>query len=64
MANLLDELRHKTEGRVSDSRWCIGIFLTYYLRPYYGPGVDSASNEEWKFGSFGLFKSPGLVQGV
>jgi len=33
MAQLVEALRYKPEGRGFDSRWC-----------HYGPGVDSASN--------------------
>ena len=45
VAQLVDELRYKTEGRGFDSRWCHwNFFLTLFFRPHYGPGVDSASN--------------------
>jgi hypothetical protein len=38
-------LRHKSEGRCFDSRWCHWISpLTKFFRSYYGTGVDSASN--------------------
>ena len=37
-------LRYKPAGRGFDSRWCHWSFSLTYLRPQYGPGVDSASN--------------------
>jgi len=44
MAQLVEALRYKPEGRGFDSRWCHwNLSLTYFL-PHYGPGVDSASN--------------------
>jgi hypothetical protein len=45
VVQLVEALRYKPEGRGFDSRWCHwNISLTYTFRPYYGPGVDSASN--------------------
>jgi hypothetical protein len=45
VAQLVEALRYKPEGRGLDSRWCHWIFsLTQSFRPHYGPGVDSASN--------------------
>ena len=45
MAQLVEALRHKPEGRGFDSRWCHWNFsLIHSFRPRYGPGVDSASN--------------------
>ena len=45
VAQLVEALRYKLEGRRFDSRWCHWNFsLTYSFRPYYGPGDDSASN--------------------
>ena len=45
MAQLVEALRYKPEGRGFDSRWCHWNFLlTLSLRPHYGPGADSASN--------------------
>jgi hypothetical protein len=42
---LVEALRYKPEGRWFDSRWCHWNFsLTQSFRPYYGPGIDSASN--------------------
>jgi len=44
VAQLVEALRYKSEGRGFDSRWCHWYFLlTYSFQPYYGPGVDSAS---------------------
>ena len=44
VAQLVEALRYKPEGRGFDSRWCHWNFsLTYSFRPHYGPGVDSAS---------------------
>ena len=45
VAQLVEALRYKPEGRGFDSRWCHWNFsLTLSFRPYYGTGVDSASN--------------------
>ena len=45
VAQLVEALRYKPEGRWFDSRWCHWNFLlTSSFRPHYGPGVDSASN--------------------
>ena len=43
VAQLVEALRYKPEGRGFDSRWCHWNFsLTLSFRPHYGPGVDSA----------------------
>jgi hypothetical protein len=45
VAQLVEALCYKPEGRGFDSRWYHWNFsLTYSFRPHYGPGVDSASN--------------------
>ena len=44
MAQLVETLRYKSEGRGFDSRWCLWNFSLTSFRPHYGPGVDSASN--------------------
>jgi len=45
VAQLVEALRYKPEGRGFDSRLCHWEFsLTLSFRPHYGPGVDSASN--------------------
>jgi len=45
VAQLVEALRYKSEGRGFDSRWCQWNFsLTYSFRLQYGTGVDSASN--------------------
>jgi len=45
VAQLVEALCYKSEGRGFDSRWRIWKFsLTYSFRQHYGPGVDSASN--------------------
>ena len=45
VAQLVEALRYKSEGRGFDSRWCHWNFsLTLSFRPHCGPGVDSASN--------------------
>ena len=45
VAQLVEALRYKLEGRGFDSRWCHWNFsLTQSFRPLYGPGVNSASN--------------------
>jgi hypothetical protein len=44
VAQLVEALRHKSEGRGFDSRWCHWNFsLTSFLL-HYGPGVGSSSN--------------------
>ena len=53
MAQLVEPLRYKPEGRGFDSRWCHWIFsLTSSFWPHYGPGVDSASNRNEYQGCF------------
>ena len=37
VAQLIEALRLKLDGRWFDSRWC-------HFRPQYGPGVDSVSS--------------------
>ena len=46
VAQLVEALRYRPEGRGFNSRWCHWIFfsLTLSLRPHYGPGVNTASN--------------------
>ena len=45
VAQLVEALRYKPEGRGFDSRWCHWNFsLAQSFRPYYGPGDHSASN--------------------
>ena len=45
VAQLVEALRYRPEGRGFDSRWCHRNFsLTKSFRPHYGPGVDSVSN--------------------
>ena len=45
VAQLVEALRYKQEGRDFDSRWDHCDFsLPYSYLPQYGPGVDSASN--------------------
>jgi hypothetical protein len=44
VAELVEALRYKPEGRGFDSRWCHRNF-SFHLRPQYGPGVDSVSNK-------------------
>jgi hypothetical protein len=47
MAQFVETLRYKPEGRGFDSRLCHWNFsLTYSFRLHYGPGVDSASNRD------------------
>jgi hypothetical protein len=42
---VVEALRYKPEGRGIDSRWCHWNFsFTYFYRPRYGFGVNSASN--------------------
>ena len=60
MAQLVDALRYKSDGRGFDSRWCHWNFS--FFRPQYGPGVDSASNiieyQEYFLGGIGLTTLP------
>ena len=45
VAQLVEALCYKPEGRVFDSEWCHWNFsLTKSFRPHYGPAVDSVSN--------------------
>ena len=45
MAQLVEALRYKPEGRGFDSRWYHWNFsLTYSFRSHHGPGIDSASD--------------------
>jgi hypothetical protein len=45
VAQLVEALRYKSEGRGFDSQWCHWNFsLTQSFWPHYGHGVDSASN--------------------
>ena len=45
VAQLVQALRYKPEGRGFDSRECYWNFsLRRSFRPHFGPGVDSASN--------------------
>ena len=45
MAQLVEALRYKPEGRGFDSRWCHWNFsLTQSFGSQFGPVVDSASN--------------------
>jgi hypothetical protein len=46
VAQLVDALRYKPEGREFDSQWCHWNFsFTHFFRPHYGPEVDSASDK-------------------
>jgi hypothetical protein len=45
VAQLVEALRYKPEGRGFDSRLCnCNFFFFLSFRPHNGPGVDSASN--------------------
>ena len=45
VAQLVEALRYKPEGRGFDSRWCYCNFSSIQsFRPHYGPRVNSASN--------------------
>ena len=49
MAQLVEALCYKLEGRGFDSRWCHWNFsLALSFRPHYGPGVDQASRNEYQ----------------
>ena len=45
VAQLVEAMCYKPEGRGFNPRWCHWIFfLAYSFWPHYGPGVNSASN--------------------
>jgi hypothetical protein len=44
LAQLVEALLYKPEGRGFDSRWCYWNFSLTSFRPPNGPGFDSASN--------------------
>jgi len=45
VAQFVEALLYKSDGRGFGSRWCPWNFaLIYSFSPHYGPGVDSASN--------------------
>ena len=44
VAQLVEALRYKPEGRGFNSRWCQSNFSLTSFRPHHGSGVDSASN--------------------
>jgi len=44
VAQLVEALRCKPEGRGFDSRWCHWDFSLTFFRPRYGLGVASAYN--------------------
>jgi hypothetical protein len=45
VAQLVEALRYKPEGRGLDSRWCHwNCSFTQSCRPQYGPAVDTAAN--------------------
>ena len=45
VAQLVEALRYKPEGRGFYSWWChCNVSLTQSFRPHYGPGVDSVCN--------------------
>jgi len=56
VAQLVEALRYKPEGRGFDSRCCHWNFsLTLLFWPQYGPGIDSASNiNEYQEYSWGV----------
>ena len=60
VAQLVEALRYKPEGRGFVSRWCHWNFsLTQTFRSHYGPGVDSASNRNEYQEYFLGVKAPG-----
>jgi hypothetical protein len=44
VAQLVEALRYKPEGRGFDSRLSLEFFIDMIFRPHYSPGVDSTSN--------------------
>jgi hypothetical protein len=45
VAQLVEVLRYKPEGRGFDSRWCHWNFFFFFsFRPHYDPGDDSTVN--------------------
>jgi len=60
VAQLVEALRYKPEGRGFDSRWCLWNFsLTHSFRPHYGPGVDAASSRNEYLEHFLWLKAAG-----
>jgi hypothetical protein len=45
VAQLVEALRYKQEGRGFNSRWSRNFSLTQSFWPHHGPGVNSASNK-------------------
>jgi hypothetical protein len=44
VAQLVEALRYKSEGRGFDSRWWHWNFFIDIILPHYGPAVDAARN--------------------
>jgi hypothetical protein len=64
VAQFVETLRYKLEGRGFDSRWIHWNFLfTYSFRPHYGPGVDSVSNRN-EFQQYFLWGKGGRCAGL
>ena len=65
VAHLIEALRYKPAGRGFDSRWCHWNFsLTKSFRPYYGPGVASASKRnEYQYQPYQLHVPIALKSG-
>jgi hypothetical protein len=62
VAQLVETLRYKPEGRGFGSRWCHWDFSLTSFRPHYGPGVDSASNRnEYQVYFLGVRKAYNLT---
>jgi hypothetical protein len=60
VAQLVEALRYKPEGRGFDSPCCYWNFsLTYSFQSHYGPVVDSASNRNEYQGYFLGVKAAG-----
>jgi hypothetical protein len=53
MAQLVEALRYKPEGRGFDSQWCNLNFSLKYSMIHNGPGVDSAANRIISWGKGG-----------
>ena len=60
VAQLIESLRYKPEGRGFDSRWYHWNFsLTYSFRPHCSSGVDSVSNRGENQEYFPVVKAAG-----
>jgi hypothetical protein len=63
MAQLVEALRYKTEGRGFDYQWCHWNFsLAQFFRPHYGPGVVLAFDRNEYYSYFLVGKGGRCLQ--